>query len=57
MSFFVRAGSSGEDTKGYILYKARDGKWSLDLEGQKEPKENTIEFEIKNAIEVFESQR
>ncbi len=55
--YFVRTESSGEDLKEYILYRAKDGKWSLDPEGQKEPKENTMEFEIKKAIEVFESQR
>ncbi|MBN9297525.1 MAG: hypothetical protein J0I41_10965 [Filimonas sp.] len=54
--YFVRTETPGEGLKESILYQAKDGKWSLDPEGQKEPEENTIESEIKKAIEVFESQ-
>ena len=55
--YFVRTASLGEDLKDYIIYRAKDGKWSLDPEGHKAPEENTMEFEIKKAIETYESGR
>jgi len=52
--YLVRTDPRDGASKDYFLYKATDGKWSLDPEGRQAPQANTMEMAIKNAIELYE---